>query len=86
VFTTPASVPFAWRDGAGGGDHGNQFTGGKVAKSSDELFATSKSSISEQETAKVMGISPAEVKRIRSVARDEEEYRRGDRDAALSGM
>jgi ParB family chromosome partitioning protein len=51
-----------------GGDHGNQYTGGKVAKASNEAIGKS-----AQETAEVVGVSRAKVERARTVLEHAEE-------------
>ena len=51
-----------------GGDHGNQYTGGKVAIASNEAIGKS-----AKETAKVVGISRAKVERTRTILEHAEE-------------
>jgi hypothetical protein len=48
-----------------GGDHGNQYTGSKEAKSSNEPIAQEDTSAAE--TAKIVGISESTVKRTRTI-------------------
>jgi len=50
-----------------GGDHGNQYTGGKVAKPSNDGIAKSRRSQSAQKTASTVGTSTRKVEKARTV-------------------